>query len=122
MKVLDMWKEMWKFEPVPNSPSLMPYKVHMDSGKAYNWCSCGYSAKQPWCDGSHKLKAPEFRPVVIQPINSGNALMCGCKHGIGYCNGVHRRVQTVVRPQLTAAATMAFFFSAGFFHDMLFHR
>jgi CDGSH-type Zn-finger protein len=24
-----------------------------EAGKTYCWCSCGKSAKQPFCDGSH---------------------------------------------------------------------
>lgn len=31
------------------------------AGKKYFWCSCGRSAKQPFCDGSHK--GTEFTPV-----------------------------------------------------------
>ena len=36
------------------------YKVEMEQGKTYFWCTCGDSKKQPWCDGSHK--GTEFRP------------------------------------------------------------
>jgi len=28
--------------------------VEVEEGKDYFWCSCGQSAKQPFCDGSHK--------------------------------------------------------------------
>ena len=31
-----------------------PYQVTLDAGKAYFWCACGRSARQPFCDGSHK--------------------------------------------------------------------
>jgi CDGSH-type Zn-finger protein len=31
-----------------------PYQVPLEAGKAYFWCTCGRSAKQPFCDGSHK--------------------------------------------------------------------
>ena len=31
-----------------------PYKVKVEKGKTYFWCSCGLSFKQPFCDGSHK--------------------------------------------------------------------
>ena len=30
-------------------------------GKAYFWCTCGRSSKQPFCDGSHKVVA--LRPM-----------------------------------------------------------
>ena len=28
--------------------------VEVEKDKSYYWCSCGKSAKQPFCDGSHK--------------------------------------------------------------------
>jgi CDGSH-type Zn-finger protein len=31
-----------------------PYQVTLEAGKPYFWCTCGRSAKQPFCDGSHK--------------------------------------------------------------------
>ena len=31
-----------------------PYMTDLEEGKDYFWCSCGKSAKQPFCDGSHK--------------------------------------------------------------------
>ena len=37
-----------------------PYQVTLEAGKAYFWCACGRSAKQPFCDGSHK--ATSFQP------------------------------------------------------------
>ena len=31
-----------------------PIAVAVEAGKTYWWCACGKSAKQPFCDGSHK--------------------------------------------------------------------
>ena len=31
-----------------------PFAVEVEAGKSYWWCSCGKSATQPFCDGSHK--------------------------------------------------------------------
>ncbi|MEE8532962.1 MAG: CDGSH iron-sulfur domain-containing protein, partial [Alphaproteobacteria bacterium] len=31
-----------------------PYAVAVKAGKKYFWCACGRSARQPFCDGSHK--------------------------------------------------------------------
>lgn len=28
-----------------------PYKVTLEEGKRYSWCTCGLSEKQPFCDG-----------------------------------------------------------------------
>ena len=46
----------------PTSPQKYPYKVKVEKGKTYFWCSCGLSAKQPFCDGSHK-KEGKFKSI-----------------------------------------------------------
>lgn len=38
-----------------------PLPVEVEAGKTYFWCACGLSAKQPFCDGSHRDTA--FAPV-----------------------------------------------------------
>ena len=38
--------------------------VDVEEGKSYYWCSCGKSAKQPFCDGSHK--GSEFNPIAYK--------------------------------------------------------
>ena len=46
-----------------------PYPVEVEAGKTYWWCACGKSARQPFCDGSHKDTAitpvPTTRPRTI---------------------------------------------------------
>ena len=34
-------------------PQKSPYKVKVEKGKTYSWCTCGLSNKQPFCDGVH---------------------------------------------------------------------
>ena len=38
----------------PVRASNTPYPIDVEAGKSYYWCACGRSAKQPFCDGSHK--------------------------------------------------------------------
>jgi mannose-6-phosphate isomerase-like protein (cupin superfamily)/CDGSH-type Zn-finger protein len=67
-----------------------PCLVNLKAGRTYFWCACGRSAKQPFCDGSHK--GSDFQPLQFT-ASAGNeeALMCGCKHTgtPPYCDGAH---------------------------------
>ncbi|XP_072343557.1 uncharacterized protein [Scyliorhinus torazame] len=38
-----------------------PFEAELEAAKRYAWCACGYSKKQPFCDGTHKTvpSAPE---------------------------------------------------------------
>ena len=59
------------------------------AGERYLWCSCGRSATQPFCDGSHA--GTEFLPVLFKPKADEDVIFCGCKHtGTGpFCDGAH---------------------------------
>ena len=69
-----------------------PYPVEVEAGKAYFWCSCGKSAKQPFCDGSHK--GSEFTPVKYEATESKTVYFCGCKHSASptLCDGSHSKL------------------------------
>lgn len=72
---------------LPAMPQRGPYIVNVEAGKKYFWCSCGLSAKQPWCDGSHRDTG--FAPVAFEAPISGEFHMCGCKQSENkpYCFG-----------------------------------
>jgi len=76
-------------DPVRASDS--PYAVDVEEGKHYWWCSCGKSAKQPFCDGSHKDTA--FSPVKYEAQTSKTVFFCGCKASAKspLCDGSHNR-------------------------------
>ncbi|MEC9435360.1 MAG: CDGSH iron-sulfur domain-containing protein [Pseudomonadota bacterium] len=67
-----------------------PYAVEVETGKTYFWCACGKSAKQPFCDGSHK--GSDFAPVKWTSQKDGKAFFCGCKRtsGAPLCDGTHK--------------------------------
>ena len=69
-----------------------PLPVEVEAGKAYFWCSCGQSSKQPFCDGSHKDTS--FTPVKFEAEEDGKVFFCGCKHsGNGVkCDGSHNKL------------------------------
>jgi len=68
-----------------------PYKVTVEKGKMYAWCSCGYSTKQPFCDGKHRDNIEGYRSVKYCASDNGEVYFCGCKqskNGI-LCDGSH---------------------------------
>ncbi len=69
-----------------------PIAVDVEAGKTYWWCSCGKSAKQPFCDGSHK--GSEFKPVEYVATESKQAWFCACKRtgSTPLCDGAHKRL------------------------------
>lgn len=72
---------------VPKCPQKAPYVVMVQEGVQYAWCSCGLSAKQPWCDGKHR--ETNFKPIKFVAPISGEFYMCGCKQSDNapYCFG-----------------------------------
>ena len=67
-----------------------PIAVDVEEGKAYFWCTCGKSAKQPFCDGSHK--GSDFAPMAWKAEASGTKYFCACKqtNGEPFCDGSHK--------------------------------
>ena len=76
----------------PKIAQKAPYPVEVEAGKSYFWCSCGQSANQPFCDGSHK--GTDFTPVKHTAEKDGKAFFCGCKHSAKgcMCDGSHARL------------------------------
>ncbi|MCF8347802.1 MAG: CDGSH iron-sulfur domain-containing protein [Bacteroidales bacterium] len=75
----------------PKIAKSSPFVLDMEAG-TYFWCSCGKSAKQPFCDGSHK--GSEFRPVKTVLEEPKKAAWCGCKHSANkpFCDGAHAKL------------------------------
>jgi glutamate synthase domain-containing protein 2/CDGSH-type Zn-finger protein len=68
-----------------------PIAVDLTAGEEYHFCTCGRSARQPFCDGSHTGTA--FTPMAFTSDNDGEAWLCRCKHSASapYCDGSHKR-------------------------------
>ena len=66
-----------------------PYQIELTQGKAYFWCRCGRSQKQPFCDGAHKGTGHE--PMRYVADKSGTVNVCGCKatDDEPFCDGSH---------------------------------
>ncbi len=74
----------------PKIAQATPYKIDLQEGKTYFWCACGLSAKQPFCDGSHKTTT--FTPVKFTAEAAKTAFLCGCKQTSNqpFCDGSHK--------------------------------
>ena len=68
---------------------LNPFLVELIEGRTYSWCRCGRSARQPFCDGSHKGSGIE--PLLFTAPRSETVNLCGCKQTSDepYCDGSH---------------------------------
>ena len=69
-----------------------PFAVELEEGKDYYFCTCGKSAKQPFCDGKHK--GSDFAPQKFTADASKTAYLCGCKRSAGqpFCDGAHKNL------------------------------
>jgi CDGSH-type Zn-finger protein len=67
-----------------------PFEVEVEAGRAYWWCACGRSAKQPFCDGSHK--AFGLAPLEYTATATTQVWFCGCKSTKSkpMCDGTHK--------------------------------
>lgn len=82
-------------EPTPAAPVVAqkaPYGVEVEAGKTYYWCACGRSAKQPFCDGSHK--GTGMAPLAYQADSTAKVWFCGCKATgkAPLCDGAHKKL------------------------------
>jgi len=68
-----------------------PYVLDMQPG-SYYYCTCGKSAKQPFCDGSHR--GSEFTPKKVEIDDIKKVAWCGCKHSSNapFCDGTHAKL------------------------------
>ena len=68
-----------------------PLAQEVEAG-VYWWCSCGRSAGQPFCDGSHK--GSEFVPQKYDAQATGKVWFCGCKQTANapLCDGAHKKL------------------------------
>ena len=73
----------------PVRAQLGPYQVELTEGKPYFFCTCGKSAKQPFCDGNHK--GSEFKSLRFVAASTGTFNLCGCKgtDDPPFCDGSH---------------------------------
>lgn len=76
----------------PTIANNKPIPVELKAGEEYYFCTCGRSANQPFCDGSHK--GTSFTPKSFKAEESGEAYLCQCKQTANapFCDGTHTKV------------------------------
>jgi CDGSH-type Zn-finger protein len=76
----------------PKIAQTAPYATEVEEGKTYFWCACGLSARQPFCDGSHKETG--ISPVKYTADTSRKVFFCGCKASARapMCDGSHSKL------------------------------
>ena len=73
--------------------STLPRPVDVEAGRTYWWCTCGRSAAQPFCDGSHAGSA--HSPLAYEAPQTTRVWFCGCKHTRKppFCDGSHKTLE-----------------------------
>jgi glutamate synthase domain-containing protein 2/CDGSH-type Zn-finger protein len=66
--------------------------VDLTKGEEKYFCTCGRSASQPFCDGSHA--GTSFVPLAFNAESDGSAALCACKASANfpYCDGSHAQI------------------------------
>ncbi|MBU6338739.1 MAG: CDGSH iron-sulfur domain-containing protein [Rickettsiales bacterium] len=84
---------------LPRIAAKAPFKVSIEAGKTYSWCSCGLSKTEPFCDGSHKAYKNEDGTSIMKSVKytaTENKVVsfCGCKHSKNgvFCDGTHNNI------------------------------
>ena len=74
----------------PTIAGRAPIAVDVEAGKDYYWCTCGNSAKQPFCDGTHQ--GSSFAPMKFTAPETKTAYFCTCKQTRNgpLCDGSHK--------------------------------
>jgi CDGSH-type Zn-finger protein len=75
----------------PKIADTKPAVMELDAGD-YWYCTCGQSANQPFCNGSHK--GTSFTPLKFTIEEKKQVALCQCKHtgNAPFCDGSHAKL------------------------------
>jgi len=78
----------WVEQRFPRGSRRGPYFLDLEPGE-YQWCACGRSNSQPFCDGSHA--GTRSTPCALAIPQRGLVALCGCKYSKHkpWCDGSH---------------------------------
>jgi CDGSH-type Zn-finger protein len=71
-----------------------PIQVEETPGKKA-YCTCGWSEKLPYCDGSHARQNTGCQPIVCDVTEAGTKWICQCHQSgnLPWCDGTHSRLR-----------------------------
>jgi CDGSH-type Zn-finger protein len=74
-----------------------PVTARLQKGQTYLYCTCGHSLYQPFCDASHRERAPDYKPLkVLIEKDQKYFMWCGCKRNNvkagPLCDGKHSQI------------------------------
>lgn len=77
----------------PNLPNPGPVFTELKAGERISWCTCGYSLKDPLCDGMHRQCPTQLRSFKFESDVDKRVALCGCKRTKNppFCDGSHAR-------------------------------
>lgn len=77
---------------IPLVAGYYPVTVYLYRGKKYDWCSCGHSWTNPFCNGQCKFVLTRNRPISFNVSESGYYKLCNCKLSANapFCNGTEK--------------------------------
>ncbi len=77
---------------IPVVAGYYPVSVYLYRGKKYDWCSCGHSWTNPFCNGQCKFVLTRNRPISFNVSESGYYKLCNCKLSANapFCNGTEK--------------------------------
>lgn len=85
-----LFAEEQRVTDLPKTAGCQPKGVSLEAGKNYAYCTCGLSAIQPFCDGTHR--GTGFSPIKFNAVADEEMMMCMCKRTshAPRCDGSHK--------------------------------
>ena len=82
-------------ENLPRIAFAEPVGITVEPGKVYSWCTCGLTAKTPFCDSAHKqIEGMPYRSIKVMFDKAEEVWFCQCKQTKTppFCDGSHKKI------------------------------
>ena len=73
----------------PRIAAKEPEVLTLEAG-TYNWCQCGRSRDQPFCDGAHQGTGIEPVEFIVDETKEVALCMCKQTKTPPFCDGTHQ--------------------------------